>query len=158
MVCQLDRTFEDPKLLRFERVERSDFRRYLDLTVDFMSGSPDNVLNMILNNLLGLPDDFLDFVYKFDHYYFVYDDGEIVGILDIEPKRGTISNIGVDPQQRGKGYGRQIMHFVLNRLREEGREKAGLRIHVDNEPAISLYESLGFSVTKQHRHLIWRKQ
>ena len=158
MVCKLDGSFEPSNTLRFDRVERSEFSRFVDLTMEFMSGSPDNVLNMILKNLRGLPENFLDFVYNLDHFYFVYREDRIIGVLDLDLKRGTISNIGVDPLQRGKGYGRQIMLFGLNELKEAGCDEAGLRVHVDNKPAVNLYKSLGFKVVNQHRHLIWLKK
>ena len=68
----------------------------------------------------------------------------------------AVSNIGVAPRHRGKGIGRQIMLFALWMLKEEGLEKVGLRVHVDNKPAIHLYETLGFGVKEQNSVLIWR--
>ena len=41
MVCKLDGSFEPSNTLRFDRVERSEFSRFVDLTIEFMSGSPD---------------------------------------------------------------------------------------------------------------------
>jgi ribosomal protein S18 acetylase RimI-like enzyme len=158
MVCNLDRPFEPLNILRFKRVERREFNRFVDLTIEFMSGSPDNMLNMVLSNLRGLPEDFLDFVYNLDHFYFVYREDQIIGVLDLDLKRGTVSNIGVNLLYRGKGYGRQIILFGLNELKEAGCDEAGLRVHVDNKPAVNLYKSLGFKVVNQYRHLIWQKR
>ena len=69
----------------------------------------------------------------------------------------AVSNIGVAPRHRGKGIGRQIMLFALRTMKEEGLEEAGLRVHVDNKPAIHLYKTLGFGVKERNSALIWRK-
>lgn len=157
MTCQLDRPFEPSNFLRFERVQRDEMSRFLEQATEFMSGSPDVVLTLMLRNLMDVPEDFLNLWYNLERLYFVYKDGQIVGILDLNLKEGTISNIGIAPQHRGKGYGRQAMLFGLKMLKEGGRERASLRVHVDNKPAIHLYETLGFSVSDEYKHLIWRK-
>ena len=119
------------------------------------------VLTMILENLKkmrGVSEDLLDLWYGLETLYQVYANGELIGILDLNVKEGVVGNIGVAPKHRGKGYGRQIMLFGLRKLEEERRERASLRVHVDNERAIRLYKSLGFSVDNRIKHLIWRKQ
>jgi len=157
MVCQLEETFEPSGVLIFEKVQRSEVSRFLELTMEFMSGSPDSVLNIVLENLLDVPDKLRGLWYDRERLYYAREDGEMVGILDLNLNEGMISNIGVAPRHRGKGYGRQIMLFALRTLKEEGLEKAGLRVHVDNKPAIHLYKTLGFGVKEQNSTLIWRK-
>lgn len=158
MVCQLDETQEFNTDLRFESVTRDGVQDFLELTKKFMSGSPDNVLNMVLDNLLNISEDFLDVWYKIESLYIAYKDAAPVGILDINPNEGIISNIGVAPSFRGEGYGKQIMLFGMKKLKEEGNKKARLRVHIDNRPAINLYESRGFSITDQRSTLIWEKE
>jgi len=155
MECPLDAVYEPSDALRFERVQRSDLNRYLQYMKEFMSGSPDIVLSMILDNIREMPDEFLDLWYRLEHLFLAYKGESAVGILDINVKEGRISNIGVAPEKRGKGYGRQIMLFGLGLLKDEGCSEANLRVHVDNEAAIHLYETLGFSVTDRIKHLIW---
>ena len=157
MVRQLDGAFEPSGALSFEKVQRGEAGRFLELTREFMSGSPDSVLNIVLENLLDVPEEFRGLWYDRERLYYAREDGETVGILDLNLNEGAISNIGVAPRHRGKGYGRQIMLFALRTLKEEGLEKAGLRVHVDNKPAIHLYENLGFGVKEQNSTLIWRK-
>lgn len=157
MVCPLDGPLEPSSVLRFERVPRDQVRRFLELTTEFMSGSPDLVMNMILENLLGIPEQFLDIWYNLEQLYFAHHEGEPVGILDLNHGEGMINNVGVAPPHRGKGYGRQIMLFGMKTLKQGGLERARLRVHVDNERAIHLYETLGFTVTDRRSTLIWQK-
>lgn len=160
MVCQLEGPYEPSGGLRFEGVRREKLDDFIEHAIECMSGSPDVILTMILENLTQLKgtfEEFLDLWYGLEALFQVYADGELVGILDLNVREGVVGNIGMAPKHRGKGYGRQIMLFGLRKLMEEGRERASLRVHVDNGRAISLYESLGFSVTDRIKHLIWRK-
>lgn len=157
MVCRLEGAYDPSGGLRFESVERGEVTKFIEVAREYMSGSRDVVMNLMLEHLLEVPEEFLDLWYGMETFYYVYDDGEIVAILDINTEEGMISNIGVAPRHRGKGIGRQVMLFGLKALKEEGCESARLRVHVDNAPAIHLYETLGFSVAEQFMHLIWRR-
>lgn len=157
MACRLDRVYEPSGGLRFERVERGGITKFIEITREYMSGSRDVVMNLMLEHLLEVPEEFLDLWYGMETFYYVYDDEEIVAILDINTDEGMISNIGVAPRHRGKGIGMQVMLFGLKALKGKGCENARLRVHVDNAPAIHLYETLGFSVAEQFLHLIWRR-
>lgn len=52
--------------------------------------------------------------------------------------------IAVHPQQQGKGYGRALMDFLLSWLEQQQAEQWFLDVRASNEPAIALYESIGF--------------
>ncbi|MFB0558782.1 MAG: GNAT family N-acetyltransferase [Candidatus Bathyarchaeia archaeon] len=158
MTCSLEGAFEPSDVLQFRRIERGEMRRFIELAVEFLSGSADVMLGKALKNFLGVPEGFLDFYYNTEEFYFAKAVREIVGIININPKEGLISNIGVDPSKRGRGYGTQIMLFGLNTLKDRGCEKARLRVHVDNTPAVRLYEKLGFEKTDRYSTLIWREQ
>jgi len=69
--------------------------------------------------------------------------------------KGRIHMLGVDPNQRGKGMGRELMVIGLNRLRERGLTVAQLTVDGENKAACALYQSLGFSV--QARTLWYEK-
>ncbi len=157
MVCPLTKSFEPTAELVFERVKRGELGEYLTHFIECLSGSPDTMVEIIMNNIRGMPDKFLDIWYNMQHLYWAYKDGKAIGILDLSLQNKFISNIGVAPKHRGKGYGRQIMLFALQTLTKEGGEQAGLRVHKDNKVAISLYESLGFKIAEQNQTFIWRK-
>lgn len=73
---------------------------------------------------------------------------KVVGyiIAYVEDETGYIASIAVDPDMRGQGLGRLLMQTEMARLHENGAEKIGLHVRVDNIAAIHLYESLGFVI------------
>ena len=156
MICRLDKSFKASDELRFRRVQREEMRRFIEIAGKFLSGSPDITLRKALEHFPELPDEFLDFYYPQEKFYFADKDQQTIGVLDFKPDKGLISNVGVDPQQRGKGYGRQIMLFALQQLKNSGCEQAYLRVHVENTPAIHLYESLGFEKAERYKTLMWK--
>lgn len=158
MSCSLADLNETEIPLRFERVEREELPDFLEKIKEFMSGSHDMLADIILSNLERMPDIFLDHFYSTEQLFWVYTDHELIGILDVCPgSYSSIANIGVSPKHRGNNFGRQIMLHALNILKDMGKEKAGLRVHVDNKVALQLYESLGFLRDASYRALIWRR-
>jgi ribosomal protein S18 acetylase RimI-like enzyme len=73
-------------------------------------------------------------------------DGEPVGIckLAVRGERGWIGGIGVAAAQRGKGVGEALLRQVLDAARRRGLREIWLEVLIQNEPAIRLYEKLGF--------------
>jgi len=158
MVCQLDKEYVPSSELEFIRVQKEEMRQFIEIARKFLQGSPDITLSIALQHMLELPDEFLNFYYSQEKFYFANKNQQPVGIIDFNPNRGLISNVGVDPQQRGKGYGKQIMLFALSQLKASSCKQAYLRVHIKNIPAISLYESLGFSKAERYKTLIWTRK
>jgi GNAT superfamily N-acetyltransferase len=69
--------------------------------------------------------------------------GTIQG-LRLNALEGAIQNIGVVPQFRGLGIGRELLQRALQGFRETGCIKVNLEVTVHNTGAIRLYESIGF--------------
>jgi mycothiol synthase len=61
-------------------------------------------------------------------------------------RKGRIHMLGVDPDYRGKGIGRELMMAGLTRLRNRGLKVAELTVDGENTVARALYQSLGFEV------------
>jgi mycothiol synthase len=61
-------------------------------------------------------------------------------------RKGRIHMLGVDPDYRSRGIGRQLMMAGLARLRNRGLRVAELTVDSENRTARRLYESLGFEV------------
>ena len=74
-------------------------------------------------------------------------DGEPVGfaLLAIRGNRGWIGGVGVIEGRRRHGIGRAVMEAVL----ADAPSVVGLEVIEQNEPAIRLYESLGFERTRR---------
>jgi len=76
----------------------------------------------------------------------VYIDGQIaavgLGVMD----RGFLGlfDIVTEPSMRKKGYGHQLMLYLLNWGKANGADYAYLQVMLSNSPALYLYEKLGF--------------
>lgn len=72
--------------------------------------------------------------------------GWAVGLSRRTPRglHGRLYGVAVDPSARGLGLGRVLTERVLSSLRRRGCRRLALEVRLDNEVAISLYESLGF--------------
>lgn len=57
-----------------------------------------------------------------------------------------IHMFGVDPDFRGKGWGKKILIASLYRMRRKKIKKVELTVDADNTPALALYGSLGFQL------------
>jgi mycothiol synthase len=84
------------------------------------------------------------------------DSGRMIGYdwLKVEPPEpaasapaaiGEIYVIGIHPDAAGRGLGRLLMAAGLRRLSERGITTASLYVDADNESAVHLYRSLGFT-------------
>jgi len=74
-------------------------------------------------------------------------DGEIVGTMRItrDDDNGGIYGFAVDPAWQGRGIGREVLRRVCRELRACGAQRVGLEVAVQNERALGLYTSVGFT-------------
>ena len=72
--------------------------------------------------------------------------GEFIGEIGalMEGEDGYIFGFGVKPVYRGKGYGREILSLMLQKLLSDQINTILLEVEVKNENALSLYKSCGF--------------
>jgi len=62
---------------------------------------------------------------------------------------GSITNVAIDPEYRRQGIGRKMLLKLIEIVKEKGVTALTLEVRVSNEPAIKLYEGLGFSSVGQ---------
>jgi ribosomal protein S18 acetylase RimI-like enzyme len=74
-------------------------------------------------------------------------DGSAVGTLRLtrDEDTGGIYGFVVDPAWQGRGIGRDVLRRVCRQLRDEGVRRIGLEVAVENDHALGLYTSLGFT-------------
>ena len=82
------------------------------------------------------------FVVAVDH------EQSIIGYAGVFAPGGAeadVLTVGVVPNHRGKGIARQLMALITDWAHEQGSTAMMLEVKVDNQDAIGLYESLGYS-------------
>jgi [ribosomal protein S18]-alanine N-acetyltransferase len=63
-----------------------------------------------------------------------------------------ILNVAIHPDWRRRGIGRGLVETVLDEAREEGAARVTLEVRRYNNPAIALYERLGFRRVGERRN------
>ncbi len=67
------------------------------------------------------------------------------------PPVGEIFVIGIDPEFQGKGLGQPLTYAGFEWLASRGLTQGMLYVESDNQPALRLYDRLGFRVATTHR-------
>lgn len=72
--------------------------------------------------------------------------GKVVGFggIWIVVDEAHVTTIAVDPAFRGKGIGKKLMDALLRHSVERGAVCSTLEVRASNEPAVKLYEKLGY--------------
>ena len=80
-------------------------------------------------------------------YFTVVLDGEVIGFAGMRQvlDECSVTNIAVAPEYRRQGLGRALLGQLIDRCRETGAAFLTLEVRASNQPAINLYESMGFS-------------
>jgi [ribosomal protein S18]-alanine N-acetyltransferase len=80
--------------------------------------------------------------------------GKLVGYVCrwIVAAEVQILNIAIHPDWRRRGIGRGLVEAVLEEAREEGAARVTLEVRRYNNPAIGLYERLGFRRVGERRN------
>ncbi|MDP4143979.1 MAG: GNAT family N-acetyltransferase [Bacillota bacterium] len=99
---------------------------------------------------------YLDDIYYDEDQNYYYDEGAIFikkkdkyigyGQIIIENNMPTIVNFGILKEYQGKGYGKQLLAYLLNILKTNNFNKVFIKVNADNQIAINLYKSYGFHV------------
>ncbi|MFN8445440.1 MAG: GNAT family N-acetyltransferase [Caldilineaceae bacterium] len=70
-----------------------------------------------------------------------------IGMVDEGNQAVYIRAVGIAPEWRGHGYGRQLLSALVQKLRDEGYQRYALDVETQNTNALSLYQSCGFHET-----------
>ena len=94
--------------------------------------------------------------------YWLYVDAVPVGfgnvrsfLTDALKKAGGTIGYGIAPLYRGKGYGSELLHLLLQKAHEAGVDKALLTIHADNLPSLAAAMANGGVITEKTDERIW---
>lgn len=76
--------------------------------------------------------------------------GYVMVIYDYDVPEYDIWHMMIDKTEQGKGYGRAALQKVLDYIKDRpfgSSDKVTLTCNKKNEPALYLYQSLGFKLT-----------
>jgi len=85
-------------------------------------------------------------------YFIVEENNQIVGCLNAnidkrgKGKIGVIHNLFIIEKARGKGYGNEVVKFVLNYFKENGCSRAKTFVFLENKKAKKFWEKKGFNL------------
>jgi N-acetylglutamate synthase len=76
------------------------------------------------------------------------DDGKLIGVVVAtnDMRKGWINRLAIDPDQRRKGYGAQLIHAAEAALREAGLKVMAGLIEDYNDASLALFEREGYTV------------
>jgi ribosomal protein S18 acetylase RimI-like enzyme len=74
----------------------------------------------------------------------------------VSERTGHITQLGVAPEHRGKGLGRQLLQKSLQALVAHGALRASLTVTSKNQEAIALYEDIGFRNQRDFAAYVWQ--
>ena len=85
--------------------------------------------------------------------------GDVIGIAGLSTKKAETENIvwlewyAVHPLHRGKGYGREILQWVISKVKQKKFKILRLYTsdHIDEVTAQILYDKLGFKETRREK-------
>lgn len=83
---------------------------------------------------------------KLAHYLVIEEADEIIaygGVWYIYDE-GHITNIAVHPNHRKKGFGKDLVQAMMDQAKTDEIHHMTLEVRVSNQPAITLYERIGF--------------
>jgi len=82
-----------------------------------------------------------------------FEEGKVVGyggvwlVID----EAHITTIAVDETRRRHGIGQRLMNQLLGKAKEMGMVCSTLEVRASNEPAVKLYEKLGYATTARRK-------
>lgn len=95
-------------------------------------------------------------------YYMALTGGRTTGYCGMEKRElisgddmNWIKELGVHPEERGKGVATDLILHTMNRLKKEGHEEIYIDTHSKN-PAVDLYKRLGFQVIERVPNLVYK--
>ena len=90
-------------------------------------------------------------------------DGRLVGNVSVYPasypsalgETWILANVGVHPDCQRRGIANDLLRASLEMIRRRGAARVILQVNYENEPALRLYEGLGFEY--ERAWLVWRR-
>lgn len=93
---------------------------------------------------------FFSFLIREDTLFLVAQEGEEIlgycGVVMVQDE-GDITNVAVKKNRQNQGVGKKLMEELVKYTEQEGVTRLFLEVRASNEPAIHLYQNMGFVQT-----------
>lgn len=117
---------------------KEDLKRLIDTSMSIFEDSHDDAEGMMMNIFKSVTR---------DQYLGILND-EIIG-MGSSSRDGyevSIFGFGITPEFRGKGYGYELLHLIVEQLRQSGIRKIVIEVDSNNTHAFNLYRKFGFQI------------
>jgi ribosomal protein S18 acetylase RimI-like enzyme len=125
--------------LDFRRATKDDAPAISDILAQDFGADAEQLRQNIAHNMQSS-------VYQ---YYIASRDHEPIGTINVQNLGGNAYIYGfvVRPDQRGRGYGKEILARTIADIVAARSQPVFLEVETENDPAFGLYRSFGFEVT-----------
>lgn len=74
--------------------------------------------------------------------------GEMIGMVSVNREGDVMSicGLGVLPEFRNQGYGKELLHLILDSLWQSGKTEITIDVNSENVNALGLYKKSGFQI------------
>lgn len=158
MRLELDAPVTEPPRVRLRPMSADEFLGYRDQLVTayardlFEAGAFTELPDALAASELSAQDLLPDGVDSAGHHLWTaYDADTVVGILwiHVDGERAYIYDIEVAPEQRRRGYGRELLDAGARAATALGARYIGLNVFGFNQGAQALYARAGYAITEQ---------
>lgn len=124
--------------LRLLKVEKKDLEKAIITNMKVFIDTYEESRNLIINR----------FKLKHREQFLAILDDEIIGIVSVNLEGEDVSlfGLGIEPRYRCKGYGKELLHLIIDNLMQRGRSEMSIEVNSENVEALKLYRNTGFCV------------
>lgn len=124
--------------LKYLKPSEEDLKRLIDTSMRIFDDSYEDTQGMITNIFQSITR---------DQYLGILND-EIIGMGSSSRDGDEVSifGFGITPEFRSKGYGYDLLHLIVENLRQSGIREIVIEVDSNNTHAFNLYQKFGFQI------------
>jgi len=144
-------------MVRLETIQQKDFEGFLEREI--RAYAEDHVRNgnwptegALERSRKEFEELLPDGIHSKDQYLYSIIDDDKIGVLWVQVKdqKAFVYDFVIDEAFRGKGYGKQALIAMDEKLKAMDVESVGLHVFGDNITAQELYKKMGYQITGIH--------